>query len=131
MGRLGRNFPRFPHRCTIYTMGEPTPFSDGEKVVLWDGICRKEANTSIRTFKSTDSVLKSDYRVQLGCKVGDCHAAPDTFTFSDEVGAIVEGIRAGMLIDVEDKQGIIEGMTISDAYAGNLGTTVYCDNPKN
>lgn len=131
MGRLGKNFPRFPHRCVIYSMDGDTPFEDGEKTVLWEGICRKESNSSIRTFKGTESVLKSDYRVQLGCHVGDAEAAPDTCTFSDEVGAIVEGIVAGMYIDVEDRQGLFEGLTISDAYAGDLGTTVYCDHPKN
>lgn len=131
MGRLGKQFPRFPHRCTIYSISEPTPFSEGGKVIHWEGICRKESNTSVRTFRSTDSVLKSDYRIQLGCKVGDTDAAPDSSRFSDEVGAIVGGIRAGMFIDVEDLSGTFEGLTISDAYAGNLGTTIYCDNPKN
>ena len=131
MGRLAEKFQRFPHKCTIYSMSDPTPFSDGEKVILWEGACRKESNTSVRTFKGTDSVYKSDYRVQLGCKVGDAEAAPDISKFSDEVGACVGGIMAGMFIDVEDKQGKFEGLTISDAYCGNLGTTVYCDNPKN
>jgi hypothetical protein len=131
MGRLGKQFPRFPHRCTIYSVAESTPFGEGDKVVLWTGACRKESNSSIRTFKGTESVLKSDYRVQLGCKVGDPEAAYDTCGFSDEVGAIVEGIVAGMFIDVEDKQGNFEGLTISDAYSGNLGTTVFCDHPKN
>ena len=69
--------------------------------------------------------------MQLGCKVGDECAAFDSNRFGDEVGAIVEGIKAGMLIDIEDKQGLFEGLQISDAYAGNLGTTVYCENPKN
>jgi len=132
MGRLGKQFPRFPHHCTIYGLDGGTPFKDGEETVLWEGICRKESNTSLRTFKSTDSVLKSDYRVQLGCKVGDECAAPDTPKMvGDEVGAIVEGIRAGMFIDVTDRNGNFERMVISDAYCGNLGTTVYCDNPKN
>lgn len=131
MGRLGNIFPRFPHHCKIYYISDPTPFKDGEKVVLWEGSCRKESNTSVRTFKGADSVLKSDYRIQLGCKVGDQEAAHDKVGFSDEIGAIVEGIKAGMLVDVTDRQGEFIGLTISDAYAGNLGTTVYCDNPKN
>lgn len=131
MGRLAKMFPRFPHHCKIYYTSDPTPFKDGEEVVVWEGICRKESNTSVRTFKGAESVLKSDYRIQLGCKVGDSEAAPDTHSLGDEVGAIVEGIKAGMLIDVTDRQGDFVGLTISDSYAGNLGTTVYCDNPKN
>lgn len=131
MGRLGKIFKRFPHRCVIYSMGEPTPFSEGEKDILWEGICRKESNTSVRTFKGTDSVIKADYRIQLGCKVGDSDAAPDSHSLGDEVGALVKGITAGMFIDVEDMQGKFDGLTISDAYCGNLGTTIYCDNPKN
>ena len=49
----------------------------------------------------------------------------------DVIPVVPEGIKAGMFIDVEDKQGLFEGLVISDAYAGNLGTTVYCDHPKN
>lgn len=135
MGRLSTKFRRFPHRCTVYTKGDVTPFSEGERVVIWEGRCRKEGNTSIRTFKGTDSVLKSDYRVQLGalaggCLSGDADAAYDG-RVGEECGAIVNGIKAGMLIDIEDLQGDFEELTISDAYAGQLGTTVYCDNPKN
>ena len=131
MGRLGKVFPRFPHRCTIYSMDGVSSFDDGEKTVLWEGACRKESNSSIRTFKGSESVLKSDYRVQLGCRVGDADAAPDGKAIGDEVGAIVGGIVAGMFIDIEDRQGKFEGLTISDAYAGDLGTTIYCDHPKN
>lgn len=135
MGRLGKNFVRFPHRCVIYTRSDVTPFSDGEKVVLWEGRCRKESNTSIRTFHGTESVIKADYRVQLGALVGgslsgDSDYAPDGVDGA-ECGALVHGIKAGMFIDIDDKQGTFESLWISDAYAGNLGTSVYCDNPKN
>lgn len=112
-----------------------SPFSDGLKQILWSGRCRKESNTSVRTFRGTDSVLRSDYRVNLGALVGgnlsgDSDAAYDGKP-GEECGAVVEGIKAGMFIDIEDRQGLFEGLTISDAYAGELGTTVYCDNPKN
>lgn len=135
MGRLGKNFIRFPHRCVIYSKGEVTPFGEGERDVLWEGRCRKESNTSVRTFKGADSVIKTDYRVQLGSLVGGSLAGDKNAAYDgrrgEECGAIVDGIKAGMFIDVEDRQGNFEGLTISDAYAGELGTTVYCDNPKN
>ena len=135
MGRLGKNFRRFPHRCEIYYMDGVGSFSDGEKVTVWMGRCRKESNTSIRTFKGSESVIKCDYRVQLGALVGgnccgDKDAAPDG-RYGEECGAIVEGIKAGMLIDIEDRQGNFTSLTISDAYAGELGTSLYCDDPKN
>ena len=135
MGRLGKDFVRFPHRCTIYTMSGVTDFSEGEKVIIFEGRCRKESNTSVRTFKGADSVIKADYRVQLGALIGgdlagDALAAPDGRQ-GEECGAVAGGIRAGMFIDVTDLQGDFVGLTISDAYAGRLGTTVYCDNPKN
>ena len=126
---------RFPHRCTIYTMNDATPFSDGEKSVIWTGRCRKESNTSIRTFNGSDHVIKCDYRVQLGALVGgnldgDVNAAFDGM-IGEECGAVVKGIKAGMFMDVTDEQGEFELLTISDAYAGQLGTSVYCNDPKN
>lgn len=135
MGRLGDGFRRFPHRCEIYSVSDVTPFSEGSRVVLWSGRCRKESNTSVRTFKGADSVIKADYRVQLGALVGgdllgDYDAAYDGRR-GEECGAVVRGVVAGLLMDVEDRQGKFVGLTISDAYAGELGTTVYCDNPKN
>ena len=112
MGRLGNNFKRFPHTCEIYTMTDPTPFSDGEKVVVWSGVCRKE-----RMSDSTgrDSVTTADYRIQLG-----------VIENGRETGAIVPGIKAGMNIDVTDMQGSFT-LTVKDAYAGQLGTSVFAD----
>ena len=57
MGRLGNSFVRFPHRCVIYTITDVTPFSEGTRVVVWEGRCRKESNTSVRTFKGADDTL--------------------------------------------------------------------------
>ena len=135
MSKLGDTFIRFPHRCVIYQMTDADNFSDGERTVVWEGRCRKESNTSIRTFKGQDFVLKSDNRVQLGALVGgnlpgDVNAAPDGKE-GKECGAVVSGIVAGMLIDVVDLTGTYIGLPISDCYAGQLGTTVYCDDHKN
>ena len=116
-------------------MGEITPFSEGERVTLWSGRCRQESNTNLRTFYGQDFVLKSDYRVQLGSIVGgdlpgDANPAPDG-RYGEECGAIVVGIKSGMFIDVTDLNGDTTVLRISEAYVGNLGTTVYCDTSKN
>ena len=58
------NNPRHPHKCTVYRIIGEDSFSDGEKVILYEGICRKEGSTNLRTFK-TDNVIKSDYLLSL------------------------------------------------------------------
>ena len=112
MGRLGKNFKRFPHSCTIYTMRDVTSFSDGEKMVIWQGCCRKEY---VSNGTGQDNVIIADYRIQLG-KVEN----------GKEVGAVVPGIHAGMIIKVKDLQATYE-LTVKDAYAGQLGTSVFAD----
>ena len=96
------NNPRHPHKCTVYRIIGEDSFSDG--------ICRKEGSTNLRTFK-TDNVIKSDYLLSLP--------------------GIVEGILAGDLIDVTDRQGTFTQCMVTDSYAGNLGTTVYFNLAKN
>ena len=112
MGRLGKNFRRWPHTCEIYSVEGETSFADGEKVIIWRGLCRKEITSQ---GQGHENVLNSDYRVNLG-EVVD----------GKEIGAIVPGIKAGMFIDVTDLQGT-STLTIKDAYAGNLGTSVSAD----
>lgn len=102
--------PRHSHKCRIYRRLGATNFSKGEEKVLYEGICRKEGSTTLRTFK-TNNVLKSDYMLSLP--------------------GIVEGILSGDLIDVVDRQGEYKGCMVTDSYAGNLGTTVYFNQPKN
>ena len=58
------NNPRHPHKCTVYRIIGEDSFSDGEKVILYEGICRKEGSTNLLTFK-TDNVIKSDYLLSL------------------------------------------------------------------
>jgi len=138
MGRLAQNFPRFPHRCVIYSMQEPTGFETEEEIaalkdVVWEGRCRKESNTSIRTFKGQEYVVKGDYRVQLGALVGgelsgDADAEPNGRN-GEECGAIVTVIKAGMFVDVTDRTDTFT-LSLNDIYAGNLGTTLYCDQYK-
>ena len=78
-------------------------------------------------------MLKGDYRVQLGALVcgklpGDKDAAPDG-RCGEECGAVVRGLKAGLLIEVEDRNGV-STLSLNDAYIGNLGTTCYCDEYK-
>lgn len=121
---------RFPHRCTIYSISGVTPFSDGVKTVLWEGRCRKED----KTFGTRENVPKTNYRVQLGAMIGGELSGDATAAYKDqrgrEVGAKVEGIKAGMLIDVQDLQGEFKGFTVTDAICGQLGTTVYFGDAK-
>jgi hypothetical protein len=140
MSKLSKKFVRFPHRCVIYSMTGETSFSDGEREVLWEGRCRKESNTSKRVFlrgsqRTTGQVIVSQFGLQLGALVGgdlmgDTDAAYDG-GYGDECGAVVHGIRPGMQVDVTDAQGTLEHLIISDAYCGNLGTTVYFENSDN
>ena len=112
MGRLGDNFKRWPHTCEIYKVEGGGSFSDGEKVTIWAGVCRREL---MGRGSGHDFVLESDYRINLGEVVN-----------GKEVGAIVKGITAGMYIEVVDGQGHAV-MVVKDAYCGNLGTTVFAD----
>lgn len=102
--------PRHPHTCKIYRMEGETSFKDGTEKILYEGACRKYGNTSIRTL-SSKNVVKGDYALSV----------PGT----------VSGIRAGDLIDVKDRQGAFSRCLVTDSYAGNLGTTVYFNIPKN
>lgn len=108
---------RFPHTCVIYRITDATPFSDGVREIVWHGTCRKESNTSIRSFTGKDDVIKSDYRIQLG----HSDASHDDF----EDGETIHGLEAGMFADVTDAGGTYEMMSVSDVYAGTLGTTLY------
>ena len=75
--------------------------------------------------------MKSDYRVQLGAVVGGDLAGDKDAAYDgrpgEEVGAIVEGLQSGMLMDVEDKGGEMKELSVTDVYAGNIGTSVYCN----
>ncbi len=102
--------PRHPHTCIIYRIEGDTSFNDGVRHILYEGVCRKDSNTSLRTFK-TNNVIKSDYSLSL----------PE----------IVGGILSGDLLDVTDRQGTFTECVITDSRAGNLGTTVYFNLVKN
>lgn len=102
--------PRYPHTCIIYRFEAATQFSEGEKVVLYEGECRKEGNTSIRNFYS-DNVPKSDYRVSIP--------------------GFQEGILPGDTIDVQDRVKMWANNLIADVHISNFGTEVFFNIPKN
>lgn len=98
-------------------MGTPTGFETEEELanlkhVIWEGVCRKERMSN---GTGEDNVRLADYRINLGEVVN-----------GKEVGAIVTGLHAGLDIEVTDLQGTFI-LDIKDAYAGQLGTSVFAD----
>lgn len=102
--------PQYPHTCTIYRIEEASQFKEGKKVVLYDGLCRKEGNTSIRNFYS-DNVPKGDYRISIP--------------------GFQEGILPGDFIDVQDRVKMWPNNLITDVNISNFGTEVFVNIPKN
>ena len=102
--------PRFPHTCTVYRMEGETSFEDGEKTVLYEGKCNKYGSSSLRTFK-TSNVVKCDYAV--------------------DIPGLIEGIQTGDMVDATDYSGTVTGCLVTDAYATEMGTTVYFNLAKN
>lgn len=92
--------PRYPHTCTIYRMEGVTSFSDGELVKVYEGVCRKESSTNIRTFNAGNSTTgkadTADYRVSLP--------------------GIVKELQKGDFVDVTDFIGTEKGMRV--VYCG-------------
>lgn len=102
--------PRFPHYCKIYARNNETSFSDGEEVIIYEGVCNKYGSTSLRTFK-TNGVIRSEYAV--------------------DIPGLVPGISQGTLIDVTDGTGTITRAIITESYPTSLGTTAYFDIERN
>lgn len=102
--------PQYPHTCTIYRITGATQFSEGEKVILYEGECRKEGNASIRNLFS-NNVPKSDYRVSIP--------------------GFQEGILQGDMIDVKDRVNLWISILITDVYISNFGTEVFFNISKN
>lgn len=100
------NNPRFPHRCVIYRREGATSFNpDGERVEIYNGICRKSSSTNIRTFNTgsnaTGKVDVADYRIS--------------------VPGGIKGVQKGDLIDVTDLISTEEGLRIVMVGATQLG----------
>lgn len=104
------NNPRYPHTCVIYRIKGATQFSEGEKVSLYEGECRKESNTSIRNYYS-NNVPKTDYRVSMP--------------------GFVEGILPGDMIDIKDRVALWAGILITDVNISNFGTEIFFNISKN
>lgn len=111
--------PRFPHQCVIYRREGVTNFNpDGEKILLYEGVCRKSGSNNIRSFNTgtntTGKVDISDYRVSMP--------------------GIIKGIQKGDFIDVTDLIGTERGMRIVNFEATQLcggSTAVLCNTASN
>lgn len=97
--------PRFPHRCEIYRTVGATPFSEGVRETIYDGPCRAYKRNRAR-------VVNGAFRADLNLSIP----------------SVVRAI-AGDAIVVNDRVGTTFG-TVSDCYAGNLGTTIYWSDVK-
>lgn len=94
------NNPRFPHSGIVYRMVGEDSFTDGERLVLYEGKCRKYVTKGMRTGNSTTS---SQYTL----------AIPGTVQ-----------ARIGDRVEVDDRTGHFEG-TVTEVNAGNFGTDIY------
>lgn len=103
--------PRWPHKCKIYRLSVATNWEDGKESILYEGMCRKYGNTSIRTFQGNSGVIKADYALSIPGQLS--------------------GINPGDLVDVTDYNCIVKSALVTDCHSGNLGTTVYFNLSKN
>jgi len=97
--------PRHPHSCVIYRMVGETPFCEGEKVILYEGKCRKYTTRGART---TSVTTTSQYTLSIP--------------------AFVQA-RAGDIVEVDDRIGHFKGL-VTEVNCGNLGTDIYWTNAK-
>lgn len=75
-------------------------FGDGEKRVLYEGVCRKYTTRGART---TSMTLTSQYTLSIPASVA---------------------ARAGDTVEVDDRIGHFEGR-VTEVNCGNLGTDIY------
>lgn len=97
--------PRHPHTCVVYRIINETPFNDGEKVILYEGICRKYTTRSARTSNVT---YNSQYTLSVPATVK---------------------ARAGDIVEVDDRIGHFVG-NITEVNVNNFGTDIYWNNAK-
>lgn len=104
------NNPKYPHTCKVYRIEGATQFKQGAEVLLYEGVCRKESNTSIRNFYK-DNVPKGDYRISIP--------------------GFVESICSGDMIDVTDRSRSYNAVLITECHVSNMGTELFINIPKN
>lgn len=100
--------PRFPHHCRIYRRVDDPFHGTTFETDLYEGECRKSPN---RTGGYAETPVKGDFRLGV----------PDTDI----------DVKSGDLMDITDKSDTYTAVTVTDAYVGNLGTTIYFNLTKN
>lgn len=99
---------RYPHHVRIYRTDRDYFKGDETETVLYDGKCRKEPN---RTGGYAEKVTKGDYRMSIPGTGYD--------------------IRTGDRMDIDEQRVSFMKVVVTDAYMGNLGTTVWFNLTKN
>lgn len=97
----------YPDYCKIYTFKGQTQFSEGEKVVIYEGECVKYGSSQMRKFVN-GNVIKADFCV--------------------DIPYVVSNITSGKRIDAFDAQGKFLDCEIVLGFADTvfgLGTTVF------
>lgn len=105
--------PRHPHYCVIYRIEGETAYSVGERLVVYEGVCRKYPG-----YRPTepDGVAKEIFALSL----------PVTYALDAPKELIP---REGDFIEVQDRLGEWKG-SIKSVMAGNLGTTIHWEDVK-
>lgn len=91
------NNPRHPHKCVIYRMVDENEFTDGEKVVIYEGVCRKYTT---RTSRTSNATVSSQYTLSIP--------------------SIVKA-KAGDRVEVDDYICHFEGI-VSEVNTNNIGS---------
>lgn len=102
---------RYPHSCRVYRLTGVTPFSDGERTLLYEGKCRKYSG-----YRPTDpdGVSKELFALSLPMVYGNGDGTCP---------------KEGDVVEITGRGGEWTGR-VTSVMAGNLGTTLHWEDVK-